>query len=36
VPAHGYPAHAELLAGVEEAARDVLVPGFAHIGVVAR
>ena len=33
VPAHGYPAHAALLQSVEVAAREVLVPGFAHVGI---
>ena len=33
VPAHGYPAHEGLLASVETAAREVLLPGFAHVGI---
>lgn len=33
VPAHGYPAHDALLQSVEVAAREVLVPGFAHVGI---
>lgn len=32
VPAHGYPAHETLTNALEETARDVLVPGFRHVG----
>lgn len=32
VPAHGYPAHEALTAALEETARDVLLPGFRHVG----
>lgn len=36
VPAHGYPVHEALLQSVETAAREVLVPGFAHVGIRSR
>lgn len=32
VPAHGYPEHEALTGALEETARDVLVPGFRHVG----
>jgi len=32
IPAHGYPEHATLTSALEETARDVLVPGFRHVG----
>ena len=32
VPAHGYPEHDALTSALEETARDVLVPGFRHVG----
>ena len=31
-PAHGYPEHEALVGAIEQTARDVLVPGFAHVG----
>jgi hypothetical protein len=36
VPRHAYPPRAELLDAVDRAIRDVVVPGFAHVGVRAR
>ena len=32
VPAHGYPEHQALTNALEETAREVLVPGFRHVG----
>jgi len=32
VPEHGYPEHARLLEAIAETAREVLVPGFRHVG----
>ncbi|NVB84349.1 MAG: hypothetical protein HOV81_38590 [Kofleriaceae bacterium] len=33
VPGHGYPPRAELVAAIYAAVRDVVLPGFAHVGV---
>jgi hypothetical protein len=35
VPAHGYPSRSRLLRSIDETVRDVILPGFSHVGVSA-